>query len=124
MAIIVSKKGVQVKANGKYHSLENIINGLPETEEERLIEEGICTRILSSTVYQETDEDTDPNSDPDADEDPDTDEETYEDTDPAPDAKVTPGKTNKASGSKRNKKDAELADLPEETGPETSHPLA
>lgn len=114
MAVIVSKRGVQVKANGKYHSLDDTINGLPKDEEARLVEEGICTRIPSSTVYQDSDEDQDPGLDPDTDEDPDT------DSDPEPDAKVTSGKTNKSSGSKKNKR---AADLPDEPGPETSHPL-
>ncbi len=48
MAIEVSKKGVKVKAGGKYHSFGDTINGLPELEEERMMEEGVCVRVPSS----------------------------------------------------------------------------
>ncbi|EGW39167.1 hypothetical protein [Desulfosporosinus sp. OT] len=43
MAVVVSKSGVQVKANGKYHKHGETIDGLTESEEERLVEEGYCS---------------------------------------------------------------------------------
>lgn len=42
MAVVVSEKGVQVKAIGKYYGHGEVIQGLSDSSEKRLVDEGHC----------------------------------------------------------------------------------
>lgn len=106
MAVVVSKRGVKVKANGKYHSLGETISGLTETEEERLVEGGTCKYVPSSIVSPDTSLDDPPNDD----------NLPKESNQPA-------NKVNKSSASKKSKQVAEPPEDNNEVGPDTSHPL-
>lgn len=104
MTVVVSKKGVKVKANGKYHSLGETISGLSEAEEKRLAEGGTCKYVSPPVVSPDpAPEDTEEKKVPDV----------------AKEAKVT-----KASGNKKNKEvDGQVGNDDNEPGPDTSHPL-
>ena len=108
MIVVVSKKGVKVKAHGKYHSLGETINELSEAEAKRLVDGGTCKYVPSSFVPRDSDSDV---------QIPDEAEKTEQPKAPEVGAKI------KLSTDKKTKVGAKTPEESNEVGPDTSHPL-
>ena len=114
MTVVVSKKGVKVKAHGKYHSLGETINELTEAEAKRLVDGGTCEYTPSPFVPCDSASDA---------QTPDEGKNTREVKD---DEQLKVSETNaktKPSTSKKTKVDLEKQEDSSDAGPDTSHPL-
>jgi len=114
MIVVVSKKGVRVKAHGKYHGLGETINELTEAEAKRLVDGGTCEYAPSSFVPRDSVSDA----------------QTPDEVDKAEEVKVDEqqkvpeaGAKIKLSTGKKAKVDTETSEESNEVGPDTSHPL-
>lgn len=120
MAVVVTKRGVKVKANGEYHSLGATIHGLPELAEKRLVKGGVCEYVPSVFVPHDSASDDEPLDT----EDKQSTENTKipDDKEEVEDPKVS--KSNKSLAGKSKAKNKEVVTShSEEVGPDTSHPL-
>ena len=114
MIVVVSKKGVKVKAHGKYHSLGESVNELTEAEAKRLVDGGACEYAPSPFVPHDSTSDF----------------QTHDVEENAEEVKVDEqqkvpetGAKIKSATSKKSKVDTETPEDINELGPDTSHPL-